>query len=59
MKTTSKIFAGFFFLTGSTSAGSALFFGAPHQWFIAAVSAVMTLVLLDDAYNKAEPNEQA
>ena len=58
MKTTSKIFAGFFFVTGSVSASSALFYGATHQWFIAALCAVMTLVLLDDAYNNTESNEK-
>ena len=58
MKTTSKIFAGFFLLTGAVAGASALFYGATHQWFIAALCAVMTLVLLDDAYNSTESNEK-
>ena len=58
MKTTSKIFAGFFFCNGSFSGVAAYFYGATHQWFIVALCAVMTLVLLDDAYNNTEANEK-
>lgn len=57
MKATSKIFATLFIALGIFAAGVA-FYGATHQWCIAALCALMAFALLADAGKKIDKLER-